>query len=68
MPKQYAVTNAPEGYGNLVLTRKAGESINIGDGLIKVTLMETRGDKARIMITAPRELNIVRSELEPETK
>jgi carbon storage regulator CsrA len=36
----------------LILTRKAGESIKIGDA-IEVKLLSTKGDQARIGINAP---------------
>jgi carbon storage regulator CsrA len=36
----------------LVLTRKCGESVRVGDN-VEITLLNTRRDKARIGITAP---------------
>jgi len=45
----------------LVLSRKAGESIRIGDD-IKIHIVKT-GDKVRIGIDAPRSVNVVRTEL-----
>ena len=36
----------------LVLTRKRGESVRVGDS-VEITLLDTRRDKARIGITAP---------------
>ena len=66
MPKKHSVTSAPPGYGNLVLRRKNGEAIDIGGGLIKITMLETRGDYTSVLITAPLELKIRRSELKPE--
>jgi len=45
----------------LVLSRKQGESIRIGDN-ITVHIVKT-GDKVRIGIDAPRNVNVVRSEL-----
>jgi len=36
----------------LVLTRKCGESVRVGDN-VEITLLKTRRDKARIGITAP---------------
>ena len=47
----------------LVLTRKLQEEILIGDN-IKVTLMRVRGNTVRIGIEAPRDVRIVRGELE----
>lgn len=46
----------------LVLTRKIGESIRIGEAVIKV--LEIRGSKVRIGIEAPPAINIMRTELE----
>ena len=46
----------------LVLTRKVGESIVIGDNIV-VTVRETRKDKAILGVETPREMRIVRKEL-----
>ena len=46
----------------LVLTRKKNESIVIND-TIKVTVVEIRGDKVRLGIEAPREVNVHRQEV-----
>jgi len=45
----------------LVLSRKQGESIQIGDN-IKIHIVKT-GNSVRIGIDAPRNVNVVRSEL-----
>ena len=45
----------------LVLSRKAGESIRIGDD-ITIHIVKT-GDRVRIGIDAPRSVNVVRTEL-----
>jgi carbon storage regulator len=50
----------------LVLSRKKNESILIGDD-IKITLADIRGDKCKIGIEAPRDVNIRRNEVEPES-
>ena len=47
----------------LVLTRKLDEQIVIGDD-IKVTLLRIRGNSVRIGIEAPREVRVVRGEIE----
>jgi carbon storage regulator len=46
----------------LVLTRKKNESIVIND-VIKVTVVEIRGDKVRLGIEAPREIDVHRQEV-----
>lgn len=51
-----------EGATMLVLSRKVGESIYIGD-VIKITLIRLGPGTARIGIDAPRNMNIAREEL-----
>jgi carbon storage regulator len=46
----------------LVLTRKAGQSVIIGDG-IEVTVLSVSGDKVRIGVTADKEVPILRNEV-----
>lgn len=46
----------------LVLTRKAKQSIQIGEG-IRVTVTKVRGNTVQIGIEAPEDISIVRSEL-----
>lgn len=46
----------------LVLTRKIGEKILIGDDIV-VTILDARGDSIRIGIDAPRGISIQRSEV-----
>lgn len=50
--------------GNVVLARKPGESIQIGDD-ITVTVVRLNGRQVRLMVSADRSLNIRRSEIEP---
>ncbi len=45
----------------LVLTRKIGSNILIGDD-IKISLISVDGDKARIGIEAPKDIRILREE------
>ena len=46
----------------LVLTRKVDESIIIGDN-IKITVVDIRGDQAKIGIEAPLEISVHREEV-----
>ena len=46
----------------LVLTRKSGEQILIGDDIV-ITVLEGRGDGVRIGIDAPRGVKIQRQEV-----
>ncbi|TXN29195.1 carbon storage regulator CsrA [Lacisediminihabitans profunda] len=46
----------------LVLTRKAGERILIGDDIV-ITILDSRGDGIRIGIDAPRGVKIQREEV-----
>lgn len=46
----------------LVLTRKPGEKLAIGDG-ITVTLVELRGGRVRLGIEAPAHVRVLRAEL-----
>jgi carbon storage regulator len=46
----------------LVLTRKPGQSIMIGDG-IEVQVLSVAGEKVRLGISAPREVGIFRNEV-----
>ena len=46
----------------LVVTRKAGESIVIGDK-IRITVVALEGDRVRIGVEAPKEVTILRQEL-----
>jgi carbon storage regulator len=46
----------------LVLSRQRSETIMIGDD-IEVTVVDIRGDKVRLGITAPREVSVHRKEV-----
>ena len=46
----------------LVLSRKASESVVIGEN-VEVEILEIRGNVVRIGIRAPREVRVIRSEL-----
>lgn len=46
----------------LILTRRVGESLMIGDD-ISVTLLEIKGNQARVGIEAPRNIAVHREEV-----
>ncbi len=46
----------------LVLTRKTGQSIMIGDG-VEVQVLSVAGEKVRLGITAPKDVSIFRNEV-----
>lgn len=49
----------------LVLTRRRGESIQIGPE-ITIRVLDVKGGQIRLGIEAPKDSNIVRTELLPE--
>lgn len=46
----------------LVLSRQKDESIMVGDN-VEITIVDVRGDKVRLGITAPREIAVHRKEV-----
>ena len=46
----------------LLLTRRPGEVITIGDG-IEITIMEVSGRQVRVGVLAPKDVKIMRKEL-----
>jgi carbon storage regulator len=46
----------------LVLTRRPGESVMVGDDVV-VTVLEIRGDVIRLGIAAPRSIQVHREEV-----
>jgi carbon storage regulator len=46
----------------LVLTRKPGERLVIGDNIV-ITVVEVKGDNIRIGIDAPRDVKVYRGEI-----
>ena len=48
--------------GVLILTRKVGESVLIGDG-IKVSVLAVKGNQVRVGIEAPKDVSVHREEV-----
>jgi carbon storage regulator len=46
----------------LVLTRRAGESVIVGDDVV-ITVLEVRGDVIRLGVQAPRSVQVHREEV-----
>ena len=46
----------------LILTRRAGENVVVGDDIV-ISVIEVRGDAVRIGIQAPRSLSVHREEV-----
>lgn len=51
----------------LILTRTKGDTIKIGDN-IEVIVVETRGDKVRLGIVAPKGVPVLRHDAKQQTK
>ncbi len=47
---------------NLVLTRRRGEQLKIGDMVL--TVLRVQGGKVRLAVEGPREVTVLRGELE----
>lgn len=50
-------------HGNLVLTRREGQQIVI-NGNITVTVTKVQGDRVTLAVNAPKDVSVVRQELE----
>ena len=51
----------------LVLTRRRGESVLIGDK-VEITIVEIQGDKIKIGVSAPKKIEVLRKELVSQAK
>ena len=51
----------------LVVSRKLGESVQIGDG-VQIAIVEIKGSKVRIGISADKSTEVVRAEIAPESE
>lgn len=48
--------------GSLVVTRKDGETIHIGDDVM-IEIVEINGGRAKVRIVAPKSVDVLRGEL-----
>lgn len=48
----------------LVLSRQKNQEITIGDGLVRIFVVEIRGDKVRLGIKAPKDMPVHRREVQ----
>jgi carbon storage regulator len=51
----------------LVLSRKQSQRIRLGDSIV-ITVVRVAGDKVRLGIDAPRDMLVLRDELEPHSE
>jgi carbon storage regulator CsrA len=51
----------------LVLSRKVEQQIQIGEGVV-ITILQVKGNQVRIGIEAPRDVRVIRAELEPKNE
>jgi len=58
----YSHPKVKRGEQMLVLSRKAGETIYIGED-IEIVISEVKGEQVKIGIRAPRNIDIIRGEL-----
>lgn len=65
--ENWNLTTEKRGVGLLVITRKKGESILIGDD-IEISISKIEEGSVKIAINAPREMTILRKELYEEVQ
>ena len=51
----------------LILTRKVGESLLIGDD-VSITILNVRGNQVKIGVKAPKEISVHREEISQRIK
>jgi carbon storage regulator len=67
LPADFKLSRAdPKSHGQLVLSRQKDETIYLvaADGrVVEITVVDIRGDKVRLGVTAPRDLSVHRKEV-----
>jgi len=63
---EHLLPEKPEGCSRLVISRKPQQSfvIDCNGVQVQITLVEIRNDKSRLAIVAPKDVHILRSELQ----
>ena len=56
------ITGTARGLNMLILTRRAGETLVIGDG-IEITVLGTKGNQVRLGVKATRDVPVHRAEI-----
>ena len=66
---EHLLPEKPEGCSRLVISRKPQQSfvIDCNGVQVQITLVEIRNDKSRLAIVAPKDVHILRSELQEGT-
>lgn len=57
-----AIRPGKGGYTMLILTRRVGESLMIGDD-VTVTVLSVKGNQVRVGVNAPKEIAVHREEI-----
>ena len=52
----------------LILTRRVGETLIIGDGEINITVLGVKGNQIRLGINAPKDVPVHRKEIHEKIK
>ncbi len=65
--KETRFIDSPRGFQMLVLSRKLNQEIVIGEN-IRVKLVKIGGGRARLAISAPRDIGVRRAELVPNPR